>query len=127
MRTLRAPRVALALGAPGSVLAQDRGTPEGHAPAHEVSPAAPYAGGDGRAIEALSGEAVADLRAGRGMGLAPSADRRAWTEAILGAMREGAVALGEETVAEEAALDGLSGAGTITPETLAAATARTCA
>jgi Spy/CpxP family protein refolding chaperone len=145
MRTLRTLLVASALGVPGSVLAQDHSGRGGHAPA-PAAPASPYTGEEGRAVKALSPEEVADLRAGRGMGLALaaelngypgpthalevadaldlSADQRERTEAILAAMQEGAVALGEEIVAEEAALDGLFASGAITPEALTAATAR---
>lgn len=149
MRTLQALLVASLISGPGSVLTQDHtahGAHNGHASAQGGASSSPYVGEEGQAVKALSPEEVADLRAGRGMGLALAAelngypgplhaleladalglspDQRVRTEAILAAMREEAVALGEEIVAEEAALDALFAAGTITPEALAGATAR---
>lgn len=146
MRVSHVLAAVLALAAPTWAHAQDHTTHGGHAPAPEAVPGSPYAGERGRAVKALSAEEVADLQAGRGMGLALaaelngypgpthalefadaiglSADQRARTEAILAAMREEAVALEETIVAEEVALDGLFAAGAIPPEALAAATAR---
>lgn len=143
MRTLRALLATLALGVPIPASAQDHG---GHAPPADAAPASPYAGQEGRAVNALSPGEVADLRAGRGMGLALaaelngypgpthaleladalglSADQRAATEAIRAAMQEEAAALGERIVGEEAALDVLFATGRVTPEELAAATGR---
>ena len=105
----------------------------------------PYAGLQGRAIKALSDEQVADLRAGRGMGLALPAelngypgplhaieladalaltpDQRSRMQALFRAMRTEAVALGERLIAEEGELDRQFASRTVTPATLDAATA----
>jgi Spy/CpxP family protein refolding chaperone len=86
-----------------------------------------YARDANREIKALSPDDVADLRAGRGMGLAKpaelngypgpmhvlelasqlelNADQRAKTEAIVARMRADAVALGEQIIAAERELD----------------------
>ncbi len=87
----------------------------------------PYAGMAERAIKALSAEQIADLNAGRGMGLALAAelngwpgplhvleladrlaltpDQRARTQALFGHMQSQARAIGERLIGEEAALD----------------------
>jgi Spy/CpxP family protein refolding chaperone len=105
----------------------------------------PYAGMQERPIKALSAEQVADLRAGRGMGLALAAELNGWPgplhalelagplaltpaqrgrlEALLAAMRAETIPLGERVIAAEAALDRLFAARTVTPEALEAATA----
>jgi Spy/CpxP family protein refolding chaperone len=137
--------VAFILAGSMPLLAQDHAAHGGQAVA-PAAPASPYAGEEGRAVKALSPEEVADLRAGRGIGLALaaelngfpgpthaleladalalSADQRARTEAIRAAMQAEAAALGEAILAEEAALDGLFASGTITPEALDTATGR---
>jgi Spy/CpxP family protein refolding chaperone len=126
--------VAFILAGSMPLLAQDHAAHGGQAVA-PAAPASPYAGEEG-----------ADLRAGRGIGLALaaelngfpgpthaleladalalSADQRARTEAIRAAMQAEAAALGEAILAEEAALDGLFASGTITPEALDTATGR---
>lgn len=108
------------------------------------TPSQPYAGAEARPIKALSDEQVADLRAGRGMGLALAAelngypgpmhvleladrlglapDQRARVEALFGAMKQEAIALGERVIEAEAALDRLFASRTVTSESLAAAT-----
>jgi hypothetical protein len=104
----------------------------------------PYAGFEARPIKALSDQEIADLRAGRGMGLALAAElngypgpihvlelaeplalsdaQRTRTQALLEAMKAEAVPLGERVIAQEAELDKLFASRTITEATLAAAT-----
>jgi Spy/CpxP family protein refolding chaperone len=105
----------------------------------------PYAGLEQRAVKALSAEQIADLKAGRGMGLALAAElngypgplhvielgreldlsqaQRDRVQALLEAMKAEAVPLGERVIAQEAALDRAFAQRTITAERLAAATA----
>jgi Spy/CpxP family protein refolding chaperone len=105
----------------------------------------PYAGLQQRPVKALSEDQIADLRAGRGMGLALAAElngypgpihvlehadtlrlspqQRARTQALYDAMRAEAVPLGEQLIAEEAALDRAFAARTISPQSLAEQTA----
>jgi Spy/CpxP family protein refolding chaperone len=97
--------------------------------AHAQQPASPYAGYEQRPIKALSEQQVADLRAGRGMGLALAAElngypgpvhvlelaapleltpeQRAKTQALFEAMKAETVPLGERLIAQEAELDRL--------------------
>jgi len=89
----------------------------------------PYAGMEQRSIKSLSDEQIADLRAGRGMGLALAAElngypgpahvlenadalalspeQRARTQALFDTMNAEAVPVGEQLIAEEARLDRL--------------------
>jgi hypothetical protein len=105
----------------------------------------PYAGMQARSIKTLSDQQIADLRAGRGMGLAlaaelngypgPShllelADRIGLSEAqrngarsMFEAMKAETIPIGERLIAQEAALDKLFADNAITAETLNAATA----
>jgi len=100
---------------------------------------APYAGMQSRSIKALSDQEIADLRAGRGMGLAlaaelngypgPShlvelADKIGLSEVQRNSARGmfEAMKIGERLIAQEAALDKLFADHAITPETLSAAT-----
>jgi hypothetical protein len=105
----------------------------------------PYAGLQTRSIKALSDQQIADLRAGRGMGLAlaaelngypgPShllelADKLGLSDAqrnsvrnMFEAMKAETVTIGERLIAQEAALDRLFADHVITPEKLSAATA----
>ena len=73
MRQLQCSAAALlVLGAlAGSAYAQQT---QGHQGGHAATAAAPYAGYETRPIKALSPEKIADLRAGRGMGLALAAE-----------------------------------------------------
>ncbi len=106
--------------------------------------AQPYAGLQTRPIKALSAEQVADLQAGRGMGLALaaelngypgpahvieladelslSAEQRQRAQDLLAAMKAETVPLGQQILAEEGALDRAFAAHTITPAALAADT-----
>jgi hypothetical protein len=105
----------------------------------------PYAGLQTRSIKALSDQQIADLRAGRGMGLAlaaelngypgPShllelADKLGLSDAqrnrardMFEAMKAETIPIGERLIAQEAALDRLFADHAITLEKLSAATA----
>ncbi len=98
-----------------------------HGSHHGAGPSGPYAGLADRTIKALSGQQIADLRDGRGMGLAPSAElngypgplhvlehgaaldltlaQRQGTEGLMAAMRAEAVPLGEAVIEAESHLD----------------------
>lgn len=104
----------------------------------------PYAGLQSRPVKALSEQQIADLRAGRGMGLALPAElngypgplhvlelaerlglgpkQRARTEALYAAMKAEAIPLGERLIAAEAELDRQFRERTVTPASLGAAT-----
>src|SRR5579872_5749039 len=104
----------------------------------------PYAGMQARTIKSLSDQQVADLRAGRGMGLAMPAELNGYpgpahvlelaqalglSEAqksevtkLFAAMHEETVALGEKLIAAESNLDGLFANKKVTQESLAEAT-----
>ena len=102
----------------------------------------PYAGLEMRSIKALSDQQIADLKAGRGMGLALaaelngypgpmhvleladslelSAQQRAKVQELFAAMKSEAVPLGEKLIAQEADLDKRFANNTITSASLAA-------
>lgn len=104
----------------------------------------PYAGMEAREIKALSPQQIADLKAGRGMGLALPAElngypgpahvlelaaplglsdeQRTRVAQLFDAMKAEAVPLGEELIAREAALDRLFADRKATVESIAAAT-----
>jgi Spy/CpxP family protein refolding chaperone len=104
----------------------------------------PYAGLETRSIKALSEQQVADLRAGRGMGLALAAElngypgpahvlelaeplglsdeQRAKAQALFDAMKSEAVPIGEKLIAQEAELDRQFADKTMTPSRLEAST-----
>ena len=106
----------------------------------------PYAGLEAREIKALSPEEIADLTAGRGMGLALAAELNGYpgprhvldlaqelqltakqqskTRALFEAMRTETGALGADLIEAERALDRLFAEKRATPETVAAATER---
>jgi hypothetical protein len=106
----------------------------------------PYAGMQARPIKGLSEQQVADLKAGRGMGLALpaelngypgpahvleladqlelSSDQRARVQSLFDAMKAEAVPLGARLLEQEAALDQQFANHSITPEILKAATAQ---
>jgi Spy/CpxP family protein refolding chaperone len=110
-----------------------------------AQPHQPYAGMQQRPVKALSDGELADLRAGRGMGLALAAElngypgplhvlehadalhltveQRQRTQALYEAMKLEAIALGERLIAQEAELDRAFAGRTITAQTLAEATA----
>jgi hypothetical protein len=104
----------------------------------------PYAQMKDRAIKALSDQQIADLKAGRGMGLALpaelngypgpmhvleladamrlSAEQRRQTANLIDSMKSEAMPLGEKLIDGEAALERLFANREITPETLGHAT-----
>jgi Spy/CpxP family protein refolding chaperone len=104
----------------------------------------PYAGLEGRPIKALSEQQIADLRAGRGMGLALAAElngypgpmhvlemadaldlsdqQRAKVQELFTAMKAEAIPLGERLITQEAELDKAFAGKTITAATLAVST-----
>ena len=103
----------------------------------------PYAGLEQRPIKALSDQQIADLKAGRGMGMALPAElngypgpvhvleladrldlsdgQRAAVQAQFAAMKAESIALGERLIEREAALDRLFAGRTATPDSVAAA------
>ena len=105
----------------------------------------PYAGMQTRPLKALSGEELADLREGRGMGLALAGElngypgpkhvlelakelnlteaQRMRTQRLFDAMKAEAVPLGQQLIAAETDLDRQFSGRTITPASLTAATA----
>jgi Spy/CpxP family protein refolding chaperone len=113
------------------------------APPHGGGGARPYAGLEAREIKALSPQEVADLRAGRGMGLALPAElnrypgpmhvleladplrlspeQRRRMEELVEAMRAEVRPLGEEVIAAEGALDLLFATARATPASVAEA------
>jgi hypothetical protein len=104
----------------------------------------PYAGMQTRTIKSLSNEQIADLKAGRGMGLALaaelngypgpihllelseklelSADQRTRIKQLFDSMKAEAVPLGEKVLAQEAALDQQFASHSVTSESLKEAT-----
>jgi Spy/CpxP family protein refolding chaperone len=106
-----------------------------HVPGHS-----PYSGLEQRAIKALSDQQIADLRAGRGMGLALPAELNGYpgpihvlelaaqldlTDAqrhrmreLVSAMRAEAIPIGEEIIARETELDRQFASRTVTPTSL---------
>jgi Spy/CpxP family protein refolding chaperone len=112
---------------------------------HQPAFPSPYGGLETRPIKALSEEQIADLKAGRGMGLALpaelngypgpihvlehaealglSAEQRTRVRTLYEAMKGEAVPLGERLIAQEADLDRLFARRTVTPASLDKATA----
>ncbi len=106
---------------------------------------APYAGMQSRPIKSLSDNQIADLKNGRGMGLALaaelngypgpshvleladtlalSADQRAKVQRLFDSMKAEALPVGAKLIEQETELDRLFASRSITPETLKAATA----
>ena len=106
----------------------------------------PYAGMQQRAVKALSPEQIADLKAGRGMGLALAAELNGYpgplhvlelaaklgltgeqtkkTQHLYESMKAEAIATGDTLIAAEQALDRAFAERAITPEILAGLTAR---
>jgi LTXXQ motif family protein len=105
----------------------------------------PYAGMQTRSIKALSDQQIADLRAGRGMGLALAAelngypgpahvlemadkldissDQRTSIQRLFDAMKAEVLPLGSKLIEQEADLDKQFAGHTVTPESLKASTA----
>jgi LTXXQ motif family protein len=106
---------------------------------------APYAGMQTRSIKALSEQQVADLQAGRGMGLALAAelngypgpahvleladkldlspDQRAKVQELFASMKQEALPLGSKLIEQETDLDRQFAGHAITPASLKSATA----
>jgi Spy/CpxP family protein refolding chaperone len=115
------------------------------APSSWAASQAPYAGWDGREIKALSAEQIDELRTGRGMGLALSAElngypgprhvldfadaldlsaeQRVRTQELFDAMQAQAIALGQQVIAGEAALDRMFADSSASEDAVQAATA----
>jgi hypothetical protein len=109
----------------------------------------PYSGMQTRPIKALSEQQVADLKAGRGMGLALaaelngypgpshvleladkidlSADQRTSVQALFVSMKQEALPLGAKLIEQEAELDRQFANRTVTPDSLKQATAAVAA
>ena len=109
----------------------------------------PYAGMQTRPIKALSEQQIADLGAGRGMGLALaaelngypgplhvleladklelSAEQRAGMQRLFDSMKAEAMPLGAKLIEQEAELDKQFATRTVTPESLKASTAAVAA
>ena len=126
-----------------AIAAQDCNCGTSHGQAASGSP---YAGMHHRAVKALSEQQIADLRAGRGMGLALPAelngypgpvhvleladrlqlsdDQRAKTKALFEAMKAETIPIGERILAEETVLDRLFAARQITRAALDEAASR---
>lgn len=119
--------------------------PQAHqAGGHAHAAVTPYRGMQQREIKSLSPQEIADLQAGRGMGLALAAElngypgplhtlelaeplklspeQQARTREVFARMQVEARALGAEVIAAERALDALFKERTVTAEKLAAAT-----
>ena len=133
---------ALALSASLALAAPGLWTPAAAQEAHPKKQ--PYADLVSRPVKGLSEERIADLRAGRGMGLALAAElngypgplhtlenaealmlspaQRERTQALFDAMKAEVVPLGEQLIEQETQLDQLFATKTVTPESLDAAT-----
>jgi Heavy-metal resistance len=131
--------------------AQDHGgaTTQGHSPSPSASTTSPYVGMEQRPVKALSDQQIADLKAGRGMGLALAAElngypgplhvleladglqlsgeQRTRTQALLEAMKAETIPIGERILAEETTLDRLFAERRVTQASLESATARIAA
>jgi Spy/CpxP family protein refolding chaperone len=112
--------------------------------AQHHGPHSPYAGFDQRQVKGLSEQQIADLKAGRGMGLALAAElkgypgplhvleladklaltdaQRAKMQELFDAMKRETIPIGERLLAAEAELDRQFSTRTITPASLATAT-----
>lgn len=122
-------------------------TSAGFAPAQHPpipSAAGPYAGFQERTIKALSTQQIADLKAGRGMGLALVAElngfpgplhvlefavgleltdeQRTKVEGLFADMKSEAMPVGQRLIDQEADLDRQFAGRTVTPDSLAAGT-----
>ena len=104
-----------------------------------------YAGMQERTLKALSEQQIADLKAGRGMGMALPAElngypgpmhvlehadalnltthQRERTKDMIGAMKADAIPLGDRLIEQETRLDGLFARREVTPASLSAAVA----
>ncbi len=123
----------LALLAAVPAAAQNHGR---HGVSEQANPPSPYSGMETRTVKALSDEQIADLEAGRGMGLALAAELNGYpgpshvlelaealgltseqatrTRELLGQMKAETIPLGKGLIKEEAELDRLFAERTIT-------------
>jgi hypothetical protein len=107
-----------------------------HGVSEQANPPSPYSGMETRSVKALSYEQIADLEAGRGMGLALAAELNGYpgpshvlelaealgltskqatrTRELLGQMKAETIPLGKRLIKEEAELDRLFAERTIT-------------
>ena len=138
---------ALTILAVQPAAAQDHGGVTTQSPVGAMAPTiSPYAGMEKRHVKALSDQHIADLEAGRGMGLSLVAElnrypgpvhvleladslqlsdtQRTRTKALLEAMRGETVPIGERIIDEEMAFDRLFAERRITRASIDAATAR---
>lgn len=121
-----------------------------HGASHSVgslpTAASPYAGMERRAIKALSEQQIADLKTGRGMGLALAAELNGYagpahvleladalqltpeqqtrTKALFEQMKAETIPIGEQIIADEVSLDRLFAENRVTQQLLDDATAR---
>jgi hypothetical protein len=135
----------LLFAAVSALVAQIPAAQAQHQPRSHAAPSAgPYSGLESRAVKSLSDREIADLRAGRGMGLALAAElngypgpvhvlelaqhlqlsetQRSEVEGLQASMTKEAIPLGERLIAEESELDRLFATRAITPASLASAT-----
>ena len=127
----------LMLAAASSPQAQEH---HGRAATGAARPQSPYASMQHRAIKALSDEEIADLRAGRGMGLALvaelngypgpshaleladrlelSADQRSHTASALARMKDEPANIGSDVISGEMQLEAMFAGRSVTAETL---------
>jgi hypothetical protein len=127
--------------------AQEHGGVATHSQAGTSAPTiSPYAGMEKRLVKALSDQQIADLQAGRGMGLSLAAElngypgplhvlelaeglqlsdmQRTRTKALLESMKAETIPIGERIIEEETAFDRLFAEKRVTGASLDAATAR---
>jgi hypothetical protein len=130
-----------------SAAAQDHGSVTTHSQAGASAPTiSRYAGMEKRRVKALSDQQIADLKAGRGMGLSLAAElngypgplhvleladglqlsdmQRTRTKALFEAMKAETIPIGERIIEEETAFDRLFAEKRVTRASLDTATAR---
>ena len=135
-----------ALAAAAPAIAQNHGGHDGHSAATQVLPPSPYSGMEARRVKALSEEQIADLEAGRGMGLALAAELNGYpgplhvlelakaldltdeqvsrTRKLLERMKAEVIPIGRRLIDEEATLDSLFAEKKITAASLSETTTR---
>ena len=136
----------LALVAAVPAVAQNHGGSGVHGTATQVRPPSPYSGMETRRVKALSDEQIADLEAGRGMGLALAAELNFYpgpshvlelaealdltdeqvsrTKELLDRMKAETIPIGRRIIEEETTLDSMFAERKITAASLAEATKR---